>query len=195
MARTTDQPGETEIKVEDAASQIQINDVPAINDEEQRPNHQILEEEFHDGQTRNDTRNNQISRHDCNNDKRKRKTGFRPQDKAKAMALRDPSSPREKEILIYVSGQCPGRNQRKGIPGEAGCALMFASETQEGSQFIGFPLEQRGPDGVLYHDRGQKTAELRAFIGALEYKLWSTEGWKKVVRAKVPSLNNHPQHL
>lgn len=187
MAPTTDQPRDTEIKVEDDAAQLQINDFPAINDEKQRPNHQILEKEFPDGQTRNGTRNNQISRHDCNNDKRKRKTGFTPQDKVKAMALRNPYSPREREMLIYVSGQCPGRNKRKGIPGEAGCAVMFASETQEGSESIGFPLEQRGPDGVLYHDRGQKTAELRAFIGALEYKLWSTEGWKKVVVATSSS--------
>jgi len=54
---------------------------------------------------------------------------------------------------------------------------------EKGGKPITFSLEQRGPEGVPYHDRGQKPAELRALVAALEYKSWSTEGWKKVVIA------------
>ena len=61
--------------------------------------------------------------------------------------------------------------------------MIFESETGDLATPIGFKLEKRGPKGAVNADLNQRTAELRALVAALEFKIWSTEGWKKVVIA------------
>jgi ribonuclease HI len=130
-------------------------------------------------------------------DEQVQRHAFKPQNRAKAITvavdiipcgyhnprrvarLRNP----EKETLIYTSGQCHGKDRKKGNPGNAGCALIFGSESGRKAKPIGFILEQRGPSGAVYAGRNEKTAELRALVAALEFKMWSTECWEKVVIA------------
>ena len=205
VAPTATQASETVIKVEDLtdASQLHVNDVPTIGADVTTLDDEFPHENTRDDQPLDNTCNNEPSSEYRNNNGQAYNTRFIPQHRAKAMTLHSRSSPREifahsaayhpkrmirlgnpeKEILIYASGQCLGKNKRKGIPGHAGCALILGSETQNGHKPIGFSLERRGPEGVAYHDMGQKTAELRALVAALEYKIWSTEGWEKVVIA------------
>lgn len=59
---------------------------------------------------------------------------------------------------------------------------MFEPETQQGPRAIKFPLERTGPKGIG-HDFNQRTAELRALVGALELQVWRNEGWEKVTIA------------
>lgn len=148
-----------------------------------------------------DISNNEHPDNEPGHDEQVQKNAFMPQNRAKATTLTSqalPSGPNsaankprrivrlrnpKKELLIYTSGQWHGKDRKKGKPGSAGCALIFGSETQRKTKPIGFRLEQRGPSGAIYTNRDAKTAELRALVAALEFKIWATEGWEKVVIA------------
>jgi hypothetical protein len=142
------------------------------------------------------------SDNDSDNSENQRKAAFISRRATKAFYLMPRRAPREvfvhsatehpsrmirrdnpdKEILIYTSSQYFGRNTKQNIPACAGCAVIIVSVDQEGVKSLRFPLEQNGPTG-LRHNLGQKTAELRALVAALELKDWSTEGWEKVIIA------------
>jgi ribonuclease HI len=149
----------------------------------------------------NDNFDEEKSDVDSDDGEEAQKAAFRPRRAAKATALVPQVAPRtifahsatnhphrmirrdnpKKEILIYTSGQFIGKKKRK--PARAGCAVIFESETQVGRPWsVKFPLEQRGPRG-FQNDMDQRTAELRALVAALELRLWSTEGWEKVIIA------------
>ncbi|KAJ5614045.1 ribonuclease H-like protein [Penicillium herquei] len=77
----------------------------------------------------------------------------------------------------------------------AGCSFVFKDNAQT-AQNLGehrgadtnyrnyccFSLEKEGPTGEL-HTRDADRAKLRAIIGALQFRVWAAEGFKKVVIA------------
>ncbi|KAF1986346.1 ribonuclease H-like protein [Aulographum hederae CBS 113979] len=102
------------------------------------------------------------------------------------------------EFLIYTDGSCLS-NGRDGA--QAGCAFIFRPAT--GPSFIPrttfsgrstrsmglhalgactFHLEARGPDGERARQTSNR-AELRAVIAALQYRVWTNEGFDRLVIA------------
>ena len=144
-------------------------------------------DEFPDDATEEEESSDESSSDESNSNGQMQKIPFRPLHVAKAMRLPSPLTPPEvfvhsvgehpsrmvrrsnptKEILIYTSGQCFGRNKNKGIAGCAGCAFIFESAPRGGPRSVRFALEQKGPGGVN-NDLDQRTAELRALVATLE---------------------------
>jgi ribonuclease HI len=96
------------------------------------------------------------------------------------------SNPRE--ILLYTDGSCLGNGQDHP---RAGCAVVHrptvfsqtGSLAYEGS--VGFRLENQGPAGEIYKQTSNR-AELRAVIGALQFRDWSIDcnrSWRSIVIA------------
>ncbi|KAJ7356869.1 ribonuclease H-like domain-containing protein [Mycena albidolilacea] len=83
-------------------------------------------------------------------------------------------------MCIYTDGACinNGSTDPAAVP-RAGCGFVF-NNTPGGN--VSLPLEAKGPDGVAYTPTSNR-AELRAVIGALEFRSWSGEGWQRVVIA------------
>ncbi|CAM6096836.1 unnamed protein product [Calypogeia fissa] len=88
----------------------------------------------------------------------------------------------ESQILVYTDGAC-SNNGKDGAVG--GCAVVFkgrkpTDEVKKG--ILSFRLEDRGPTGIAYKHTSNR-AELRAVIGALQFRSWNGEGYKDLVIA------------
>lgn len=90
-----------------------------------------------------------------------------------------------REILIYTDGACINN----GFPNaKAGYAFIFRPgipgevDAGEVDGWVSGRLEEKGPTGVR-HEQTSNRAELRAVIGALAFREWQGEGWKRVVIA------------
>lgn len=83
------------------------------------------------------------------------------------------------QILIYTDGACLD-NGNTGAKG--GCAFVFRPTIQGVPGCCSFALETVGPTGEK-HRQTSNRAELRAAIGALKFRAWDGEGFKKVVIA------------
>ncbi|KAI5865305.1 ribonuclease H-like domain-containing protein [Durotheca rogersii] len=79
-------------------------------------------------------------------------------------------------MLIYTDGSCFYDAERHHIS-RGGCSFVF-NTTQDGT--ISFPLEDKGPDGSERPHTSNRAA-LRAVIGALKYRDWPAENWRRVV--------------
>ncbi|KAK7703034.1 hypothetical protein SLS64_009305 [Diaporthe eres] len=79
-----------------------------------------------------------------------------------------------KTMCIFADGACHdvGKPNAKG-----GCGFVYGAGS---TSTVSFPLEKRGPDGKAYPPTSIR-AELRAIIGALEFRPWWAEGWERVV--------------
>ncbi|KAJ5738764.1 hypothetical protein N7493_001919 [Penicillium malachiteum] len=98
----------------------------------------------------------------------------------------------DKCMLIYTDGVSL---DDEAVP-LAGCSFVFKDNAQT-AQNLGeygstdpdyrnyccFALEKEGPTGEIKHTRDADRAKLRAIIGALQFKTWATEGFKKVIIA------------
>lgn len=93
-----------------------------------------------------------------------------------------------REILFYTDGGC-SRNGQSNPQG--GCAFVFrpSAYTEDGelsfAGTIGFALEAQGPTGLAIKHTSNR-AELRAVIGALQFRDWSSDcnaGWRSIVVA------------
>ncbi|KAI8961187.1 ribonuclease H-like protein [Daldinia sp. FL1419] len=100
-----------------------------------------------------------------------------------------------REVLILVDGSCINNGSKDPTAEPSGgCSFMFKGPGKSGSQVefpfkdasyngggtIGFPLEKCGPGGESL-DATSNRAKLRAVIGALEFRPWQEEGWRRVV--------------
>ena len=86
------------------------------------------------------------------------------------------------EILIYTDGSCIVPAGGSGnSSSRAGCAFVSGPEEYEG-RCVQFRQELEGPTGSSYLQTSNR-AELRAAIGALQYKRWQEDGWLTVVIA------------
>jgi len=91
----------------------------------------------------------------------------------------------ENEILIFTSGQMMKKVGKKQQQDFAGCAVIYmpkGNDSGHRSDCIGFSIEDRGPNGEFFNPES-KRADLRAVVAALEFKIWSSEGWSKVTIA------------
>lgn len=91
----------------------------------------------------------------------------------------------ENEILIFTSGQMKKKIGKKDTQNSAGCAVISMPKNDgwgQRSDCDGFSIEDRGPNGEFFNPNSNR-AELRAVVAALEFKVWSSEGWSKVVIA------------
>jgi ribonuclease HI len=103
-----------------------------------------------------------------------------------------------REILIVVDGSClnNGHSDPQLHPPSGGCSFVYKGwsdsdpvtlptlaayhEELARQGKVAFSLEQKGPGGDVYQHTSNR-AKLRAVIGALEFRPWSAEGWRKVV--------------
>jgi ribonuclease HI len=81
-----------------------------------------------------------------------------------------------KTMAVYTDGACLSNGSTTTTP-RGGCALVFKTGN-DGT--ISFPLENEGPDGQV-HAHTNSRAELRAVIGALQFRTWWGEGWERIV--------------
>ncbi|KAJ7356890.1 putative ribonuclease H [Mycena albidolilacea] len=79
-------------------------------------------------------------------------------------------------MCVFADGACINNGSTTVAP-QAGCGFVF-NRAQGGT--VGFPLEKEGPDG-LGHAHTSNRAELRAVIGALEFRSWWGERWERIV--------------
>jgi ribonuclease HI len=197
-----------------AALSLHSNDESITANDEQFHDNEVLgnrasDDEFLDGESftnesLHDISDDETSDDEPNDNIQARKASFKPQRTAKAMDVPPRVTPlelfahstrehpsrmirrdnHEKEILIYISGQCVERNMKKGMTGRAGCVVIFetAAQGNRNPKSVRFSLEEHGPQGSR-HDSDQRTAELRALVAALELGHWSSEGWEKVTIA------------
>jgi ribonuclease HI len=88
-----------------------------------------------------------------------------------------------KEILIYTDGACLDNGQQNP---RAGCGFIFRPPSGPGELVavgdVSFRLEEQGPSGDTYPQTSNR-AELRAVIGALQFRAWFGEGWTRLVIA------------
>jgi ribonuclease HI len=104
-----------------------------------------------------------------------------PADKLRMVRRSDP----ENEILIFTSGQMMKKIGKKQQKDFAGCAVIYMPKGDPSghrSDCIGFSIEDRGPNGEFFNPES-KRADLRAVVAALEFKVWSSEGWSRVTIA------------
>lgn len=107
----------------------------------------------------------------------------RPGHKTADLRMVRRSNP-DKEILIFTSGQIIMKDA-KNREDPAGCAVIYMPKSDgsgKHTECIGFRLEERGPNGEFFNPKSMR-ADLRAVVAALEFKLWSSEGWEKVTIA------------
>jgi ribonuclease HI len=67
----------------------------------------------------------------------------------------------------------------------SGCAVIYMPESDDSAtrpECIGFRIEEHGPDRAFYQPDSRRAC-LRAVVAALEFKLWSSEGWERVTIA------------
>ena len=84
-------------------------------------------------------------------------------------------------MLIYADGACLNNGKADAA---AGWGFVFR-EPEPGKPKLGRVsgrLEEHGPSGEA-HPQASNRAELRAVIGALKFRAWFNEGWKKLVVA------------
>ncbi|KAJ6520541.1 ribonuclease H-like domain-containing protein [Mycena sanguinolenta] len=79
-------------------------------------------------------------------------------------------------MCLFTDGACTNNGSTNIVP-QARCGFAFNLE-ENGA--VSFPLEKEGPDGVV-HTHTNNRAELRAVIGALEFRGWWGEGWERIV--------------
>ncbi|EME76954.1 uncharacterized protein MYCFIDRAFT_147469 [Pseudocercospora fijiensis CIRAD86] len=86
----------------------------------------------------------------------------------------------DREVLVYVDGSCLGQNSPTR---RAGCGWTYkpGTTTSEPESYA-IRLEGKGPDGDAYSQTSNR-AELRAALGALEFRMWPGEGWRRMVIA------------
>ncbi|KIY72179.1 hypothetical protein CYLTODRAFT_344448 [Cylindrobasidium torrendii FP15055 ss-10] len=77
------------------------------------------------------------------------------------------------EALIYAAGACTDNEH-------AGCAFIFHPNSPK--QNVQFSLEIKGPFNEE-HPQSQDRATLRAVLGALTFREWDGEGFRRVVIA------------
>ncbi|RYP59199.1 hypothetical protein DL770_010250 [Monosporascus sp. CRB-9-2] len=82
--------------------------------------------------------------------------------------------------LIYTDGAC-SNNGRAGARAGVGFASCCPGRGNT-KGVVSFPLERQGPDGRPRQPTSNR-AELRAVIGALEWRNWYREGWEALVIA------------
>lgn len=84
-------------------------------------------------------------------------------------------------LLVYTDGVCLDNGGRRP---RAGCAFVFRPSTQdpptEGS--VNFRLERTGPTDEI-HPQTNKRAELRAVLGAIQYRNWRQGGFRTMIIA------------
>ncbi|KAH6617142.1 hypothetical protein F5144DRAFT_499031 [Chaetomium tenue] len=104
-----------------------------------------------------------------------------------------------REMLLVVDGSCVnnGRHANHHTDPSAGWAFLFKGPAAPGiassSSYppnndplstppgqIALPLERHGPSG-LRAEHTSNRAKLRAVIGALQFRAWGGEGWRRVV--------------
>ncbi|CAK1364511.1 unnamed protein product [Cercospora beticola] len=90
----------------------------------------------------------------------------------------------DREMLIYVDGSCLDQNSKEDVKTRrAGCGWVFKPvSSSAGVREEAMRLELEGPSGQEYVPTNNR-AELRAVIGALQYREWNGEGWRNVVIA------------
>lgn len=81
-----------------------------------------------------------------------------------------------RELLVYTDGACLSNGRADA---RAGCGVVFGPGSR--SRFR-FRLENRGPTNVMSKQTSNR-AELRAVIAALQFRIWSGEGFSKLVIA------------
>ena len=81
-------------------------------------------------------------------------------------------------MMIYTDGACLN-NGKTDPPPAAGCAFVFRPDDTGIQEFR---LEEHGPTGVAAPQTSNR-AELRAVIGALQFRQWGGEGWRELVIA------------
>ncbi|KXT05129.1 hypothetical protein AC578_7541, partial [Pseudocercospora eumusae] len=88
----------------------------------------------------------------------------------------------DREILIYVSGFCLDANDAEEVT--AGFAWVGKPNTVEFSSPANCKqrLETKGPSGETHQPSTQR-AEIRAALGALQFRAWAGEGWHSIVIA------------
>ncbi|KAK9775927.1 putative RNase H type-1 domain-containing protein [Seiridium cardinale] len=81
--------------------------------------------------------------------------------------------------LIFTDGAC----SNNGTPSaKSGCGFSFCKMGRPARGCVHFPLEKEGPSGQKFPPTSNR-AELRAVIGALEWRYWYREGWEALVIA------------
>jgi ribonuclease HI len=92
----------------------------------------------------------------------------------------------QNEILVYTDGACLDNSQQNP---KAGCALVFhpptvpiASRKDAYDGKFSFRLETNGPNGDPQPQTSNR-AELRAVIGALQFRIWVGEEWTRLLMA------------
>ncbi|PPJ54374.1 hypothetical protein CBER1_07774 [Cercospora berteroae] len=90
----------------------------------------------------------------------------------------------DREMLIYLDGSCLGQNTKENVKtGQAGCGWVFKPVSASASvREEAIRLELEGPSGQQYLPTSNR-AEIRAAMGALQYREWNGEGWRRVVIA------------
>lgn len=90
----------------------------------------------------------------------------------------------DREMLIYVDGSCLDQGSKEHVKTRrAGCGWVFkplSSTITVREEAI--PLELEGPSGQQFVPTSNR-AEIRAALGALQYREWNGEGWRRVVIA------------
>jgi ribonuclease HI len=88
--------------------------------------------------------------------------------------------------LIYTDGACLDNGQQNP---RAGCGFVFRPSTPASPDgepafdgTVSFRLESKCPRGTTQPQTSNR-AELRAVIGALQFRAWYGEGWKRLVIA------------
>lgn len=94
------------------------------------------------------------------------------------MPMNNDIAPRSDEIVIYTNGQIAKVGQRIWPV----CAIVYETGQPSRTETVAFSMEKKGPTGSKYSPKAQRAA-LRAAVGALELKIWSSEGFKQVIIA------------
>ncbi|KAH7259396.1 uncharacterized protein BKA55DRAFT_662040 [Fusarium redolens] len=84
-----------------------------------------------------------------------------------------------KSLLIYTDGACLGNGQ---VEPRAGWAFVFGPLEPNTTASVNERLEYQGPMGD-FADPTSNRAELRAIIGALRFRNWTSEGFTTLVLA------------
>ncbi|KAI9050398.1 hypothetical protein LZ554_005563 [Drepanopeziza brunnea f. sp. 'monogermtubi'] len=84
-----------------------------------------------------------------------------------------------KEILIYTGGACLSNGMTNLM---AGCAFVVRPGEPAKYGRVTFRLENKGPRGTVEAQTSNR-AELRAVIGALQFRIWYGEEWSRIVIA------------
>lgn len=90
----------------------------------------------------------------------------------------------ENELLIYTDGSCLGQHDAVNVARRrAGYAFVFKPKPYHSARRgLSFRLENHGPTEMPAIPTSNR-AKLRAVIGALQYRRWDEEGFRKITIA------------